>query len=476
MDHEPSRGSLPPPTPPDIARTTERLLDPDGRAARALRREEQAAALAELARGAGAVAHLAEAFHLAVRLATRATSSCGSVAWRADETGAPRLEVTHGPVARRERAAQALLPLAAEAMAKLAPLVLDRVTDDPRLSAEDAASLSVIAVVPCVMQGHALGALAVYDAVPSSPGAAPGYDAGDVQFLSTLAAILGATAAQAEQHAMVRSGELRLHELRARLAREERLASLGEDALRVAREARNPLASIAAFARRVQRALPEERSRSASRWRSWCARSAGSSAMLAETLARRPPSARASPWRALNQSVQEALQAARRDAGAPPRAAAQEARPRPAGTAARRRARPSRGREHRRLRARFGPGGRARAGGVAAGRAPTCRSRSPRRPARPAGDLLEQLFVPFADRAALGGAAVGSGWRSRSCASTAARSACAARASGANVVSRSRCRSPGNEDRRRRRDRRRRGAADRRPRPAREAHAAGAAV
>ncbi|HET7225430.1 MAG TPA: ATP-binding protein, partial [Candidatus Eisenbacteria bacterium] len=41
-------------------------------------------------------------------------------------------------------------------------------------------------------------------------------------------------------------------------AREQRLATLGEHTARFAREARHPLASIAAFARRVHRALPED--------------------------------------------------------------------------------------------------------------------------------------------------------------------------------------------------------------------------
>src|SRR5206468_3405498 len=46
--------------------------------------------------------------------------------------------------------------------------------------------------------------------------------------------------------------------LRARLRRQERLAALGEMSARLANEARNPLASIAAFARRAHRDLQAE--------------------------------------------------------------------------------------------------------------------------------------------------------------------------------------------------------------------------
>jgi nitrogen-specific signal transduction histidine kinase len=62
---------------------------------------------------------------------------------------------------------------------------------------------------------------------------------------------------QAERFGSLRRAELRGRELQSRLAREERLATLGEMAVRVAEDARNPLASIGAFARRVHRELEE---------------------------------------------------------------------------------------------------------------------------------------------------------------------------------------------------------------------------
>jgi signal transduction histidine kinase len=56
----------------------------------------------------------------------------------------------------------------------------------------------------------------------------------------------------------VRAAEGRLLDARKQLATSERLAALGELAARAASEARNPLAAIGGFARRIQRELPED--------------------------------------------------------------------------------------------------------------------------------------------------------------------------------------------------------------------------
>ncbi len=276
---------------------------------RARRREDQTTALAEFVRNTAALAHRAEAFHRIVRLAALGAAATGAAVWLGGEDGGSRLEVTHGPAGRRERAAAGLGPLVADAMARQRPVVLDRVTDDPRLTPEHAAALTSVIVIPLLSQGRALGALAAYDRTPAFVGAPAVFDAGDVAFLDTLAGLAAHTVELAERDAAGRRLGQREHELRVRLVREERLAALGESALRTAQEARHPLASIAAFARRVHRALaPDDVQREA--LEIVLREVARLERMMAETLADAPPEPARLTVERVNQSVQEVLQAA----------------------------------------------------------------------------------------------------------------------------------------------------------------------
>jgi signal transduction histidine kinase len=110
---------------------------------------------------------------------------------------------------------------------------------------------------PVAAYSRALGALLVWDGLERHP-AAPGLESGDAEFLAALAD----TAALLLEHARVlevlRRTERQRGELATRSQDTERLAAVGEMAGRVARESRNPIASISAFARRAQRELPEE--------------------------------------------------------------------------------------------------------------------------------------------------------------------------------------------------------------------------
>ncbi len=219
-------------------------------------REQQIASLAQVAQAAGSSLNLAEVLQQVVRQATRATGARGSALWASSNSG-PRLEAMHGPVGSGERTAHLLLPLVQAVMQDGKVRPVDRTTEEMLLTPEAAADVDSVVVCPLRAYGRVLGALAVYARVPLHPSDPSGFPAGDVAFLSALADVAGLALDQATRFAELRQGEQERRELRRRLQRQERLAWLGELATRMAAEARNPLASISAFARRVQRALPE---------------------------------------------------------------------------------------------------------------------------------------------------------------------------------------------------------------------------
>ena len=221
------------------------------------RRARHAHALAELARASVSALNLAEALHLAARLAAESSGSRGSAVWRVSPEGAPRLVVTFGVPGERERLARALQPLVAAHLDSIAGRAWDRIDEEALIPAEAAAQMTTVAIFPVRAYGRALGAIALYDRAPRGALEPETYDGLEMASLATLADVLALVLDHTSRFEELQRLELRTRELQARVTREERLATLGEMAARVASEARNPLASIGAFARRVHRELPE---------------------------------------------------------------------------------------------------------------------------------------------------------------------------------------------------------------------------
>ena len=241
-----------------LRRTGDAALRMHSESEEARRRARQSAALGELATAAVSPLNLAEFLGAITRLAAQGTGARGAALWVVGERHAPKLESTWGPAGTRERLGRALRPLAVAALERGRRVVLERVTDDARLSPEAAAQLSALAVLPMQAHGRNLGALAVYDRAAFHPADSMAFDPVDLEFLTTLCHLCALVLERAEEGDRLLRGDRERQDLTRRLARSERLAALGELAARMSKDARNPLASIGAFARRAHRHLADD--------------------------------------------------------------------------------------------------------------------------------------------------------------------------------------------------------------------------
>jgi len=235
-----------------------------GQAARTLdheregrRRAQHAASLVQAARAVCTTLNLAEVLQQLTRFAAQGTGARGGALWVA-EPDELRLAVTHGPVGRRERTGQALQSLAKMVIEEGKTRVVDRATEELLLAPEVAAEVDTVVICPLSVYGRVLGALACYDRLPMHRSDPTGFPAADVELVVALADLAGLALDQAGRFKELRQGELQRRELAGQLQRQERLAWLGELAVRMAQETRNPLASITAFALRAQRSLAED--------------------------------------------------------------------------------------------------------------------------------------------------------------------------------------------------------------------------
>lgn len=235
-----------------------------GQAARSLdheregrRQAQHAAALAQSAHAVSATLNLTEVLQQLTRFAAQATGARGGALWMVEPEGL-RLAVTYGPAGRRERTGQALQSLAGLVVEEGKTRVVDRATEELSLAPEAAAEVNTVVVCPLSVYGRVLGALACYDRMPVHRSDPTGFPAADVELVTALADLAGLAVDQAGRFKELRQGEQQRRELAGQLQRQERLAWLGELAGRMAQETRNPLASITAFALRAQRSLAED--------------------------------------------------------------------------------------------------------------------------------------------------------------------------------------------------------------------------
>lgn len=240
-----------------LRRLADAALSAQARGAEAKRRARQAEALVGFARTAVSAVNLSEALHLLARAAVQAAPGGGAAFYRASEAGGLGVEIAYGPAESREPYAGGFAPVAAEVMASGQSRTGGVGADSTGVPPEIAAEVSAWAVYPVVAYGRRLGSLLAWDGLDRHPSAA-GFEGDVLAFLATLANVAALLLEHARVLDMLRQNERQRGDLASRAQATEHLVAVGELAERVARESRNPIASISAFARRAQRELPEE--------------------------------------------------------------------------------------------------------------------------------------------------------------------------------------------------------------------------
>lgn len=230
------------------------------RGAEARRLSRQAQAIAELVRTSVSAVNLAEVLHLVTKHAAEGLAARGAALYRTDPRGTLKVEVAHGHPVMRDTFARGFLAAAQQVCDSGQALTGARGDEALQLPPGVSGETSVWAIAPLVAYGRRLGAIVVYDGLDRHP-ASGAFERSDLEHLSALAD----HAALVLEHARLGDEARRHEQLRseqsARLRELDRLAAIGEMAVRVAQESRNPLASIAAFVKRAHRELPEDDAR-----------------------------------------------------------------------------------------------------------------------------------------------------------------------------------------------------------------------
>ena len=276
-------------------------------------RDVRSAALATFARTTVSSVNLAEATHAAVKLACEGSVARGAALWRVTgDPAQPRLEVaaSYGPAAARDRLAQELADVAAACLADGRPRCVDRPEEEEGIPEDAAAQLSSLCFVPLIAYGRPVGVLVVYDRLAQHPSDGARFHPEDMTFLGALGDLFALATRQAMSADELRVGEEARKDLVRRLAYNERLAALGEISARLARDARNPITSIAAFARRVHKSLDEDDPN-----RDYLEVVIREAERLEQTLASQLPTEKPTPPRLKVESVNALLQTVLRQAG-----------------------------------------------------------------------------------------------------------------------------------------------------------------
>lgn len=219
------------------------------------------ASLEEAVRSAVTATSVRTELALLVRALAQTLTCRGAVLWRAvGPRQALVLETVHVAEERVDplRHAEALEPFARTALRDRVRKSTDDPSGDPHLDPAAVRGFGALYATPIGPQTEPLGVLAVWGPPSRSPGRPPRFDREDERVIETLAGTAALVLAQSAISERVRRAEDRLRERDRELTTAERMATLGEMGARAALEARNPLASIGGFARRLHRGLPAD--------------------------------------------------------------------------------------------------------------------------------------------------------------------------------------------------------------------------
>jgi signal transduction histidine kinase len=221
-------------------------------------RRAQLDTVREVVRGLCEPQGLAGALARLTRVAAQASGARGAALWLTDASGrGVRLERAVGPYDSDENAARAeqLRPLAEACVFQRESPLLEDAVQDPRLGA-GARGLGSVAGAPLLALGRTRGALFIHGGGEDGPDGAAAFTREDQDLVALFAALGALAVEQAALAARVGAAERRYEEAERLAVRAQSLAQLGEMSVRMAREMTSPLASIGGFARRVHAALP----------------------------------------------------------------------------------------------------------------------------------------------------------------------------------------------------------------------------
>ena len=218
---------------------------------------EQRVALVEWLHAAAASHHVNEGLRAGARAALRVSGAQAVAIWISAAGAPPMLSHTAGETSERESMARALQALAVETAESGQVLAIERDSGVPSRLPPGLDRVDRVLLLPVTASGQVMGVLAALTLNGLDPAArdAAGEDA--TELLTAVADGLGMLFDRAARAEAQRGSEQQARELRARLRRRERLATVGERAAGALAEARHPLASIGAFARRAHRELEE---------------------------------------------------------------------------------------------------------------------------------------------------------------------------------------------------------------------------
>jgi signal transduction histidine kinase len=227
----------------------------------ATERDSAASRVATLAEASTSVAATSSAraeLALLVRAAAQTVHARGAVLWRV--VGPRRslvLESVHVSDDHVDplRQAEALEPMARAVVRDRAPRAAEDAATEPHLDPSAVRGFGPVLVVPVGTNGSTSAALALWGPVAPSVSERGRFGREEVRFAEAIAALAALVLAQAGLSDRVRKAEQDHQDAQKQLVANDKLAALGTVGAKAAIEMRQPLASIGGFARRVHRAL-----------------------------------------------------------------------------------------------------------------------------------------------------------------------------------------------------------------------------
>lgn len=227
--------------------------------------EDQRAALVDWLRAAASSHHVSEGLRAAARAALRVSGSQVAAVWTHAAGRPPGLAHTAGETRERESIARALQAWANDVMERATPKVVEPASEaagageaDPALWPLALERVRRARFFPLIASGQVLGVLAVADLTSRRRPSHRTLESESTPLLVAVAdglAMLLDRAAAAEAR---RAGEQKQRELQERLRRRDRFAATAERAAAALADIRQPMGSIAAFARRAHREMAED--------------------------------------------------------------------------------------------------------------------------------------------------------------------------------------------------------------------------